>query len=179
MNVSVNKDAVEELLETVSKHCANSRYCIYGVKPTTQSERTADTTPMDRQVQKLIIYQRGSPVPSECEALQAIDLQSAYFKEVVTQYMSAQSVPTTVAAHIESITREQSKSSLWHLLQNGRITSSVFGDIIHLRESTPPDNSIKRIMGYSDPNVKTKAIVWRLANESRAQSAYMKHCESS
>ena len=58
MNVSVNKDAVEELLETVSKHCANSRYCIYGVKPTTQSERTADTTPMDRQVQKLIIYQR-------------------------------------------------------------------------------------------------------------------------
>ena len=70
--------------------------------------------------------------------------------------MSAQSIPTTVAVHIESITQEQSKSSLWHQLHNGRITSSVLGDIIHRRKSTAPDNLIKRIMGYGDHHITTK-----------------------
>ena len=74
---------------------------------------------------------------------------------------------------------EQSKSSLCHQLNNGRITSSIFGDIVHHRESTPLDNLVKCIMGYSDPLVKTKAIVQGLANEAKAQSAYVKHCQSS
>ena len=51
MNVSMNRDAVEELLETVSQHCANSGLLHFWVKPTTQSERAADVVPMDRQVQ--------------------------------------------------------------------------------------------------------------------------------
>ena len=133
---------------------------------------------MDRQVQELIIYQQGSPVPSECEALRDIDLQSAYFQELVTQHMSAQSIPTTVAVHIEFIAREQSKSSLWHQLHNGGFTSSVFGDIIHRRESTAPDNLIKCIMGYGDHHVTTKVMAWGLANESKAQRACVQHCES-
>ena len=169
---------MEELLATVSQHGATSGLLHFWVKPTSQSERTANTVSMDRQVQELIIYQQGSPVPSECEALRDIDLQSAYFQELVTQHMSAQSIPTTVAAHIESITREQSKSSLWHQLHNGRITSSIFGDIIHRRESRAPDNLIKRIIGYGDHHVKTKAMTWGLANESKAQRAYVQHCES-
>ena len=104
-------------------------------------------------------------------------VQSAYFQELA-QYMSAQTISTTVAAYVESTTREQNKSSLLHQLHNSRITSSIFGNIVHHRESTPPDNLVKCIMGYSDPFVKTKAMVWGLANEAKAQSAHMKHCWS-
>ena len=91
--------------------------------------------------------------------------------------MSIQTIFTTVTAHMEYTTREQNKNSLLHQLHNGRITSSIFGDIVHHRESTSPDNLIKCIMEYSNPFVKTKTMVWGLANE--AQSAYVKHCQFS
>ena len=81
---------------------------------------------MDRQVQELDIYKRGSAVPAECDALQDVDPQCAYFQELVSQYMSAQSICTsaTVGAYIESITREPKKTMLWHQLHNGFIKPS-------------------------------------------------------
>ena len=79
---------------------------------------------MDRQVQELVIYKRGSAVPAECDALQDVDPQSAYFQELVSQYMSAQCISATVGAYIESITREPNKTMLWHQLHNGFIKPS-------------------------------------------------------
>lgn len=89
---------------------------------------------MDRQVRELIIYHFGPSVPSAGEALRDFDLHNAYFQELTTQYMSSHYNSTTVAPHIESTTREQSKNSLWHQLHNGRITISIFGDDVHHRK---------------------------------------------
>ena len=134
-------------------------------------------TATDRQVQELVIYKRGSAMPAECNALQDVDPQSAYFQELVSQYMLAQRVSATVGAYIGSITREQNKSMLWHKLHNGRVTSSILGDVILRKATTSPDNLIKRIIGYTD-HIVTKAMKGSLANESRAQDAYVKYCES-
>ena len=173
----VDADAVKELLEIVGQHCPNSGLFHFWVMPAASTEKVDEQTAMDRQVQELVIYKRGSAVPAECDALQDVDPQSAYFQELVSQYMLAQHIPATVGAYIESITREQNKSMLWHQLHNGRVTSSIFGDVILRKATTSPDNLIRRIMGYTD-HIMTKAMKWGLANESRAQDAYVKHCES-
>ena len=55
VSVSANKDAVEELLATVSQRCANSGLLHFWVKPITQSEIAVDTTAIERQVQELIV----------------------------------------------------------------------------------------------------------------------------
>ena len=46
---------------------------------------------------------------------------------------------------IEIATRGQASNKLWLALHNGRITSSRFGEILHRRESTNPQNLVKRI----------------------------------
>ena len=125
MRVSASNDAVEELLATVSQHCANVDYCIFWGETNHPVRERCSYKAMDRQVRELIIYQFGTPVPSECEALRDFDLQNAYFQQLTTQYMSSHYISTTVAPHIESTTREQSKNSLWHQLHNGRSTGFI------------------------------------------------------
>ena len=99
----VNEDALKELLGTVTQHCPDSGLLHFWVNPSTNSDGADEKTALDREVQDLIIYQRGSTKPSECDALQDIDPQSPYFQELVSQYMSTQSIPTSVAVYIESI----------------------------------------------------------------------------
>ena len=173
----VDADAVKELLETVGQHCPNSALFHFWATPAASTEKADEQTAMDRQVQELVIYKQGSAVPTECDALQDVDLQSAHFQELVSQYMSAQHIPATVGAYTDSITTEQNKSTLRHQLHNGRVTSSIFGDVILRKATTSPDNLIRRIMGYTN-HIMTKAMKWGLANECRVQDAYVKHCES-
>ena len=62
----VYEDALKELLGTVTQHCPDSGLLHFGVNPSTNSDGADEKTVLDREVQDLIIYQRGSTKPSEC-----------------------------------------------------------------------------------------------------------------
>ena len=74
-----------------------------------------------------------------------------YFDPSVQQcyeYMNSLKLSQTEVERIEFATRGQASNKLWSALHNGRITSSMFGEILHRRASTDPNNLVKRIMGY-------------------------------
>ena len=112
----VDADSIKDLLETVAQHCLNSGLLHFWVKPSANPEIADEKTAMDRQMQELIVYKRGSPVPSKCDALRGIDPQSAYCQELVSHCASAKRISATLGTYIESIRREQSNSALWHQL---------------------------------------------------------------
>lgn len=64
------------------------------------------------------------------------------------EYMNSLKLLQTEVERIEFATRGQASNKLWSALHNGRITSSMFGEILHRRASTDPNNLVKRVMGY-------------------------------
>ena len=80
---------------------------------------------------------------------------------------------------IKIATRGQASNKLWLALHNGRITSSRFGEILHRRESTNPQNLVKRIMGYGKHQTEhlPPQLRWGRDNESVACKCYLKDRE--
>ena len=48
---------------------------------------------------------------------------------------------------IASLTRRQAKSLNWHEAKKERITSSNFGSVCSLKDTTNPQNTLKNILG--------------------------------
>lgn len=75
--------------------------------------------------------------------------------------------------NIEQQTREQRNSPLWYNVRRYRITSSVFGTILHRKPDTPPDSLVLRIL---QPKQFTSAATdWGITHESIAREEYIKH----
>ena len=74
--------------------------------------------------------------------------------------------------HVKELTRQQMASQLWHDLYKGRLTSSRFGEVLHCRKSTCPDNLVARILeGTGAP--PTPAIRWGRSNEMDPKNIYV------
>ena len=77
-------------------------------------------------------------------------------------------------AALEAATRAQSKSELWVILHNGRLTSSRFGEILRRRVTTDPTRLILDIMGYNGPlEHLPPAIRWGRESEAKARKCYL------
>lgn len=77
-------------------------------------------------------------------------------------------------AALEAATLAQSKSELWVMLHNGRLTSSRFGEILRRRVTTDPTRLIIDIMGYNGPlEHLPPAIRWGRENEAKARKCYL------
>ena len=75
---------------------------------------------------------------------------------------------------IEAATHGQAENDLWFALRNGRLTSSMFGEIMHRRQSTDPRRLIKDIMGYGGQMQHIPPqICWGRENEDAARKCYI------
>jgi len=73
------------------------------------------------------------------------------------------------AARIVEAMREQGKSDHWLVMRNARITRSIFGEILHWRESTNPRKLVEDLMGYGGSmTVLLPHICWGNENEEKA-----------
>ena len=83
-------------------------------------------------------------------------------------------LPPGMSRAIEERTRGQANNKFWHLLHNGRLTSSRFGEILHRRKSTDPYRLVRDIMSYRGGMVGlTPAIRWSMDNEDAARKRYV------
>ena len=93
-----------------------------------------------------------------------------------------------VSDFIEQATRGQSDCNLWRLLHNGRLSSSIFGEIIQRRDGTEPVSIQRRIMGYTPVTGVPAPLKWGRDKEVTARFAYVQrmhelgykslHCQS-
>ena len=76
--------------------------------------------------------------------------------------------------NLEKKTRNQTISSLWYEHRKGRITASKAHRILVKKDSTPPNNLLCSIMGYSAIDISGKEqIKWGIDNEDRAREKYV------
>jgi len=88
---------------------------------------------------------------------------------VCQQFLQNMKLSSGEVSAIEAATHEQSGSALWQAIQNGRLTSSRFGEILKCRQTTDSRQLVKNIMGYSGTKKKVPPqIHWGKDNEDRA-----------
>ncbi|KAJ8311642.1 hypothetical protein KUTeg_010997 [Tegillarca granosa] len=83
-------------------------------------------------------------------------------------FINSLNVTDEEISNIEKLTRDQSKSRVWHKERAVRITASIFHQVCSRRESTDPSRLISQILGYR--NVSTRAMKFGLKMEKQAQS---------
>ena len=80
------------------------------------------------------------------------------------------------ADNLEAITRNQAISNLWHQHRMGRVTGTKAHDVLTRRDTTIPDNLVKRIVGYVSCDLsKKEAIKWGIQHEDECRQAYSSH----
>lgn len=102
---------------------------------------------------------------SDSVDLNGVQCQSA-FKEYFDQLTCDEDSCTT----IEKLTCGQSKNEMWFEAREGRLTSSVFGQIVRKKESTSPNYLIRTAMGYS--SFESEATKWGKKHEAAARRIY-------
>ena len=115
--------------------------------------KSADTTP---------VASGQLSVPTRQELMEKV----ARFKELLC-------VTPDKIREIDRNTREQHKSPLWFSARRFRLTASVFGRILRLLPSTPPDSLVKTLL--HPKQVSTPAMNWGKTNESTALSECTKY----
>jgi len=90
--------------------------------------------------------------------------------EQAEQLFQSITITNEQALIIEEKTRGQSSSPEWHEQRHGQLTASVFHDVWARKDSTDPDNLVRRIL-YGGPDLnEVPAIQWGVNNEGQVQS---------
>ena len=90
-------------------------------------------------------------------------------KEKCSQLAKELQVTPEQCKELEKVTRNQSICPLWFEHRKGRITASKAHSVLKRKESTPPDNLLKSIMGLKAYDLcKIKPIRWGIDNEEKA-----------
>jgi len=93
--------------------------------------------------------------------------------EQAEQLFQSITITNEQALILEEKTRGQSSSPEWHEQRHGRLTASVFHDVWARKDSTDPDNLVRRIL-YGGPDLnEVPAIRWGINNEGQAQQEYV------
>ena len=98
------------------------------------------------------------------------DISSADAKSVFEKYFDDMSVSDEQSRKIESESRGQSNSKVWSTQRQGRITSSNFSSVVNRKETTPPDNLVKQLFGYT--SFDNKYVKWGRDHEPAARKMY-------
>ena len=72
-------------------------------------------------------------------------------KKSVEVFKNSLELKTDEIRELEQKTREQRNSPEWFAARRFQITVSIFGDIIHRRQETAPDNLVKCILEQKSP----------------------------
>ena len=75
--------------------------------------------------------------------------------------------------NLEEGTRNQAVSQLWYNHRKGRVTGTKAHDVLVRRQTTNPDNLVKRIVGYNTFDISSKpAVKYGTDNEAKARDIY-------
>lgn len=99
------------------------------------------------------------------------DLQST-----VEAFIKSLEVSEEEARSTERKTVQQTDSPLWFSVRKYRITASMFGDVMRLKDTTHPHNLVLKII--QDKHFTSVATEWGRKNESLAVQKYQEHCLS-
>ena len=77
------------------------------------------------------------------------------------------------ADFLETSTREQSASTVWHDYRKGRITASHFHEVSRYTGKSYPKSIAKSIMQYRNFNQNIPALKWGRENEENARKEYV------
>ena len=94
-------------------------------------------------------------------------------RDTIQAFEESLCVSEEKACGIKQDTREQRNSSCWHQVRRYQLTSSMFGAVLSLRDNTPPDSLVLRIMQpkqFSSPATK-----YGIEMESVALSKYVEY----
>ena len=83
------------------------------------------------------------------------------------------------ADFLETSTREQSVSTVWHDYRKGRITASHFHEVLRYTGKSYPNSIVKSIMQYRNFNQNIPALKWGRENEENARKEYLMAMEGS
>jgi hypothetical protein len=97
-------------------------------------------------------------------------------ESTVEAFIKSLEVSEEEARSIERKTVEQTDSPFWFSVRKYRITASMFGEVMRLKDSTRPDNLVLRII--QDKHFTSVATEWGRKNESLAIRKYQEHCLS-
>ena len=78
--------------------------------------------------------------------------------------------------NIEIVTREQSRTYLWHLIRSRRITGSTCGKILQQQEMTPA--LLKSVLYPKQFENIPAAVKWGIDNEPRAHREYLRYVKA-
>ncbi|KAJ8300731.1 hypothetical protein KUTeg_022250 [Tegillarca granosa] len=145
---TVDEIALKNLHQEIRNLVPNSGISKYGLKRNTQSSLGETDTEL-------------SYITVHPPSMEDIKLASDGF-------INSLNVTDEEISNIETLTRDQSKSRVWHKERAVRITASIFHQVCSRRESTDPSRLISQILGYR--NVSTRAMKFGLKMEKQAQS---------
>ncbi|KAJ8311195.1 hypothetical protein KUTeg_011258 [Tegillarca granosa] len=150
---TVDEIALKNLHQEIRNLVPNSGFSKYGLKRNTQSSLGETDTEL-------------SYITVHPPSMEDIKLASDGF-------INSLNVTDEEISNIETLTRDQSKSRVWHKERAVRITASIFHQVCSRRESTDPSRLISQILGYR--NVSTRAMKFGLKWRNRhSQEAAMK-----
>ena len=75
--------------------------------------------------------------------------------------------------YVETTTRNQASSSIWHEQRVGRVTSSTVHEVLRTNAAQPAPSIVKKICTADTRQLKVPAIQWGNMNEENAYSLYV------
>ncbi|XP_069108751.1 uncharacterized protein [Argopecten irradians] len=116
--------------------------------------------------------------PKLLSTLQQPDYNPDDVDTISSTKFSSYKVTQTQAVNLEIATRDQSVSPLWYEHRMGRVTGSKAHDVLTRKATTPPDNLVRKIVGYATYDLsKKEAVKWGIDHEAECRLAYSKHQE--
>lgn len=153
------------MLKTLKDICPNAAF--FSLIPKLDPEET-DSASEDED---------ESNLPKPLTALYSDEyatLTNHQLKEKCSQISKELQVTPEQCKELEQVTRNQSICPLWFEHRKGRITASKAHSVLKRRESTPPENLLKSLMGYKAYDLsKIKQVRWGIDNEDKARLKYI------
>lgn len=105
-------------------------------------------------------------------------LTASNLSELVLKTFSNFKVTQPECDFLETATKAQANSYIWHDYRRGLITSSHFKSVICFTGKTYPKTIVDAIMQYAKPSPNIPALKWGTDHEDVARQAYIRHARS-
>eukprot|EP00106_Octopus_bimaculoides_P017496 XP_014784938.1 PREDICTED: uncharacterized protein LOC106879765 [Octopus bimaculoides] len=105
------------------------------------------------------------------------NLDTESVKEFFDKFLNNLKISEEQCVQVELISRGQNKNRTWKEQRKGRITSSSFGHVFVRKDTTPPDNLVKQVMGYNN-EFKNSHISWGISHEPAVRRLYTKRIQA-
>ena len=102
----------------------------------------------------------------------SVDISSVECLDIFSTYFDNLSLTKEQCVTINELTLGQHENHLWKSARFGRLTASNFGNIVRRQETTPPENLVKYLLGYTS-SFSNYAVEWGNSHEQIAVHSYL------